>query len=127
MSHTNITSKSELDTINNNTIRGYDKWFRMFCGIASNLDRYENGIIYLTIKSTEKKYLLNYNVALKFVKMWIGWNKELESAIGFVVLFHKSTSTGFMVDAKDKRGMKELAMKFENRKEILVNIVSSLL
>lgn len=70
------------------SIKGYDKWYRMFMGIASDLEKYEDGVIYLKISNTEKHLPSSYATAIKFARHWVSWNKELASAQGFVVSFY---------------------------------------
>lgn len=94
----NSLSESEVKEISSGHIRGSDKWFRMAAGLASELKKYENGIIYLDIKNTEQRFPSNYETALKLVESWINGNKELTQVKGFVVYLYKTNrSTGFLI------------------------------
>ena len=124
---------SKLKKINEETIKGSDKWFRMYCGISSNLEKYENGIIYLRIENTETKIPSDYKTSIKFAKHWIECNKkELGQAKGFVVLFYKILITGFVLkpsDLSDKNKLKNLVRQFNvlnRRRKKLVGIFSGL-
>lgn len=125
-------SESEVKEVCSRHIRVSDKWYRMCAGLASDLERYENGIIYLKIKNTEKQHVSNYKTALQFVQHWINGNKELRQAKGFVVTFYTTKFTGIMLSLKDTdEGMvKEIAeeissaIKYESE---LINVFSGLL
>jgi hypothetical protein len=127
-------SESDVKQISSNHIHGVDKLNRMFAGIASELERYENGIIYLKIENTEKHLPSNYKTALQFVECWIGGNKELRQAKGFVVVFYKTQSTGFAISLKDMKNNKELVNNLtqefisanKQKEHELVNIFSGL-
>lgn len=90
-------SKKEVQRISSRSIRGCDKFHRMYMGIASELERYEQGIMYLRVENTEKTWPSNFETAVKFSHMWLNWNEELTYARGFVVSFYKSGTTGFAV------------------------------
>lgn len=109
-------SKSEVERINSYFVRGVDKWMRMYAGIASNLERYENDIIYLRIENTEKQLPSNYETALKRVKTWIEFNKELSQAKGFVVSFYNTKSTGFVLNHEDLKNKDKLEQVVEELK-----------
>ena len=82
-------SLAEVEKISSRSIREFDKWYRMCAGISSRLEKYEDGIIYLRIENTEKKFPSNSDTAIKFACEWVKWNKELKSAKGFVVVFYE--------------------------------------
>lgn len=73
----------------------------MFAGIASELERYENNILYLRIANTEEVWLSTQETAVKFANMWRNWNEELKHAEGYVVSFYKAESTGTVVAGND--------------------------
>lgn len=135
MENIDILSESDLERINLNYVLGVDKWHQMYCGIASHLDRYEKGIIYLNVKNTEKKYLSNYGIALMLIKLWVNNTKEISQAKGFVVSFYRTISTGFVMTVEDMENNKELidklnqdfisAVKQQNNE--LINVFSGLL
>lgn len=94
-------SKSDIERIDSCFVRGVDKWIRMYAGMSSNLEKYENDIIYLRIENTEKHFPSNYETAIKRVKTWIEFNKELCDAKEFVVSFYNTKSTGFVLNHED--------------------------
>lgn len=127
-------SLAEVEEISSRSIREHDKWYRMCAGIASNLERYENGIIYLRIDTTEKNGPSDYDLAVKFVGYWMQWNKELADSQGFVVSFYKTQATGFLVSGasilRDDNMISAIAEQMkstikEERK--LINIFSGVL
>lgn len=101
MDKTMTLSKEDVQKISSRSIRGYDKFHRMYMGIASELERYEDYVIYLRIENTEKTWLSNYQTAEKFAHMWKNWNEELTHAEGFVVSFYKVSTTGFVIEGRD--------------------------
>lgn len=114
----NSLSESEVQSISSRYVSGVDKFHRMFGGIASNLERYENDIIYLRIENTEKKSPSTYETAVQFTHSWINGNKELRQAKGFVVSFYKCEFTGFVLNFED--------LKNEDRiKQVLEELKSS--
>ncbi|MEK7070844.1 MAG: hypothetical protein AAB966_03490 [Patescibacteria group bacterium] len=128
----NTLSESGVEKINSSYVRSSDKWHRMCAGLASNLERYENGIIYLKIENTEKQFPSNIETARMKINGWINGNKELRQAKGFVVTFYTTKFTGIMLSLKDTdEGMvKEIAeeissaIKYESE---LINVFSGLL
>jgi len=126
-------SKSEVDKIDSSYVRGVDKLRRMFAGMASNLEKYENDIIYLRIENTEKQFPSNYETALNIAKSWVGGNKELRDAKGFVVSFYSTQSTGFVFnfeDLKDEDKIKRVVEALKSagkQKTKCVGIFSGLL
>lgn len=58
MKNTQTLPESKVKEISLRYISGVDKWRRMYAGMASSLERYENGIIYLKVENTEKNYHL---------------------------------------------------------------------
>lgn len=106
---------------------------RMYAGMASNLEKYENDIIYLRIENTEKQFPSNYETAIKRVKTWMELNKELSGAKGFVVSFYSTKSTGFVLnheDIKDKDKIKQVVEELKlvgKQKSELINIFSGFL
>lgn len=106
--NTGFLSDSEIKEISSRYIRGCDKWYRMYAGIASDLERYENGIIHLRIKNTENKFSSNYETAIRFARDWFNGNAELKDAKGFVVSFYKTTFTGFSMKGTDIVDNKDL-------------------
>ena len=93
----NKLSKEILGPLNYKYVRGFDKWYRMYEGIASELINYEDGIIYLEICNTERKKPSDLTTALLFAKDWRRFNILLSDATGFHVSFYKSSSTGFAI------------------------------
>lgn len=129
----NSLPEIKIKEISSRYILGYDKWYRMCAGISSDLERYEDGIIYLRIKNTEKINPSNDETAAHCALNWRRCNKELREAKGFVVLFYSTSITGFMVrgDAllAEKQLADDLARQFEaaSRAEPrLINIFSGL-
>ncbi len=90
-------SKAEVNKISDRYIRGVDKWRRMFQGLASNLEKYENNIIYITIKkNTETVDTADFACAKEIVDCWIRWSEALQNASGWVVVMYRTNrSTGF--------------------------------
>ena len=130
-----------IDTLSETTIAGIsskhihsvDKFYRMFAGLASHLERYEKDIIYLRIENTEKKLPSNYKTALDLAKCWWIGNKELSHAKGFVVSFYGTKSTGVVFnyeelkdEGKIKQAVEELKSAGKQKSE-LINIFSGTL
>ncbi|MBU0706308.1 hypothetical protein KJ657_03460 [Patescibacteria group bacterium] len=92
-------NEAELKALSQEHIRHADKWYRMCAGLSSDLQRYEDGILYLEIHNTERQLPSDYATALKMARSWINGNKELSDAKGFVAVFYKTKSTGFMIGA----------------------------
>ena len=84
--------QSEIYEISSRHIRGSDKWYRMYCGLASDLKKYEDGIVTIKIENTEARFPSNFETAFRFAKEWINHNDEINQAIGFVVLFYNCLS-----------------------------------
>ena len=135
MNNTQTFPESKVKEISSRYISGVDKFRRMYAGMASSLERYENGIIYLKIENTEIKLLSNYETALSIAECWIKFNKELSQAKGFVVSFYKTISTGFAMTLKDMDSNKGLTdnlikefISAGNQKEYeLINVFSGLI
>ena len=89
-------SNDIIKKINERTIKNNDKYLRVNDGIYTTLTSYKNGIIYLEIWNTEKKYPTCYNTASEFAENWISWHEELKNANGFVASFYKVVSDGFL-------------------------------
>lgn len=104
-------SQDEVERISSKSIRGYDKWFRIYAGIASELERYENNILYLRIANTEKIWPSCYETAEKFACKWRNWNEELSNAEGFVVSFYAAGTTGCTVRGIDAINIKGLLLE----------------
>ena len=130
---TTTLSKFDVKKINSYFINGIDKLNRMYAGMASNLERYENDIIYLRIENTEKHFPSNYETALNRVKTWIECNKELCDAKGFVVSFYRTISTGFILnheDMKDENKINQIVEELQSsrkQKSELVSVFSGLI
>ena len=132
--NTKTLSDSEVKQISSRSVSGWDKLHRMYAGIASNLEKYENDIIYLRIENTEKKFPSSYETAIRFTHSWINANNELRQAKGFVVAFYKCEFTGFAIagpDAVNNPDMfKTLVEKIQSASQLekeLVSIHSGLL
>src|ERR1035437_341588 len=124
--NTQTFSESKVKEISSRYIRGVDKWRRMYAGMASNLERYENGIIYLKIENTEKRLPSNYKTALNLINCWIKFNKELSQSKGFVVsLYTTNKSTGFSIPGRDALGneafVEELVDKMQVKEELTLS------
>lgn len=126
-------SQSEVKALSLSHIKGVDKWNRMLQGLASDLERYENGILYLKIDNTETKLSSSQKTAVEIAHTWVRFNDKLKGAKGFVAMFYTSGSTGFMVNA-DAVGKKDVIGKLVQdfvssgqQKKELVNIFSGLL
>jgi hypothetical protein len=104
----NALDSSETKRISSRYIHGFDKNFRMWSGIGSQLERYEDDILYLRIDNTEKYLPSNDVIALQFASNWKKHNEELENAKAFVVLFYKTKSTGFAVSTQNMANQPEL-------------------
>jgi len=131
---TSSLSQSKVKEISLRTIKGYDKWFRMMQGVASTLERYEEGIMYLRIENTETAIPSNYDTAIEFSRKWLEWNKELRHAKGFIVLYYKTKSTGILVNAVGTKGVMSALVKEvdkikspDKEEPELINIFSGLL
>lgn len=130
---TSSLPESLVREISSRHISGHDKYYRMFAGCASNLERYENGIIYLRTENTETEKPSNLATAAQFAGEWMRGNKELKNAKGFVVSFYKTKSTGFAMHGPDiakNKGLlnnlvKQLKSSFQEEK-VLVNVFSGL-
>lgn len=127
-------SQKEVAEIADRHVKGTDKWYRMFAGMSSDLERYENGVIYLKIENTEKREPSNITTAKKMVNSWASGNKELSQAKGFVVSFYRTESTGFVLDNKDLQDkakivaeVNKLKSSVKQKKHTLINIFSGLL
>ena len=135
MNNTQTFPEYKVKEISSRYISGVDKFRRMYAGMASNLERYENGIIYLKIENTEIKLLSNYETALSVAECWIKFNKELSQAKGFVVSFYKTISTGFAMTLKDmdsNKGLtdnliKEFISAGNQKEHELINVFSGLI
>ncbi|MDO8566113.1 MAG: hypothetical protein Q7S04_02950 [Candidatus Moranbacteria bacterium] len=121
-------SQVKVKEVASRYISGCDKWYRMYAGIASNLERYESGIMYLRIENTEKTKPSSYETAVEFARKWVGYNAELKDAKGFVVSFYTSGATGFVLNgATDKGIASDLVQQFiraSQQEKKLVNIFS---
>ena len=131
--NTQTLSKSKVKEISSRYINGVDKFRRMYAGMASSLERYENDIIYLKIENTEKRLPSNYETALSLVNCWMRFNKELSQAKGFVVSFYRTISTGFVLNFEDiknedkiKQVLEELKSSGKQKSE-LVSVFSGVL
>ena len=135
MNNTQTFPEYKVKEISSRYISGVDKFRRMYAGMASSLERYENGIIYLKIENTEIKLLSNYETALSVAECWIKFNKELSQAKGFVVSFYKTISTGFAMTLKDmdsNKGLtdnliKEFISAGNQKEHELINVFSGLI
>lgn len=78
----------DLQQLNESHIHSVDKWLRMCAGIGSHLIGYEDRIVHLRIRNTEKYLRSDLETANKFVHLWIDWNEELRDAIGFRVDYY---------------------------------------
>jgi hypothetical protein len=107
----NSLDSSETERISSRYIHGFDKTFRMWSGIGSRLERYEDDVLYLRIDNTEKYLPSNDVTALQFASNWKKHNEELENAKAFVVLFYKTKSTGFAVNVRNMADKPELINK----------------
>jgi len=83
-------SETELNVICHRSIMMFDKWHRMLYGMASNLKRYEDRIVYLTVSNNERYKPTCFETGLHFARKWVGCNKELAGARGFVAAFYKN-------------------------------------
>jgi len=89
-------SAEKIKQINDLTIENKDKYLRVNDGIYTTLTSYKDGIVYLEIWNTEKKYPSCYKTASEFSENWISWHDELKNANGFIVTFYKVVSDGFL-------------------------------
>lgn len=130
MNKQNTISKLNVKEITSRHISNVDKFYRMYAGLASNLERYENGILYLRIENTENKLPSNYKTALQISNDWLKMNKELSQAKGFIVSFYSTKSTGFVfnqIDLKDENKIKTVVEELKSiSKKELINIFSGL-
>lgn len=120
MKNINKLSEEEVSNISSRYIHGYDKHFRMWAGISSELISYNNFIISLEINNTEKFKPSNYDTAKWSAINWASFVPELRSARGFVVTFKKSVSTGFVIGANevnDKALLEKLIADFKMPQE----------
>lgn len=133
----NSLSREAVEEISSVAIHAYDKWRRMYAGISSNLEAYENGIMYLTIRNSEKRRLSNYYTAIDYVVDWRRWCAELRNAKGYVITFYKCKVTGFMVPGTDvvdeikgdavTREILRTIKEMQDQEYELVNIFSGLI
>ncbi len=91
-------SHVEVKEIASRYISRFDKWYRMYAGIASVLERYESSTMYLRIENTEKTKPSSYETAVEFARKWMEYNAELKDARKFVVSFYTSGATGFVLN-----------------------------
>jgi hypothetical protein len=122
----------EVEKIANEHIPTVDKLYRMFAETSSRLTRYEDGILYLKIKTTERKIPATPERALQFVSSWIYHNKELKGAIGYVVSFYKTKFTGFALSSAEAnqdtlKAICDQIKASSKEKPELINIFSGLL
>jgi len=125
--------ETEIREIADRYIRGIDKFPRMFAGCASNLERYEDGIIYLRIENTEKRFPSSHERALQYAHDWVRFNEELKDAKGFVVTMFKTTFTGCAVPGVDFvdnldmiKQLVQLVKSSRNEKKELITIYSGM-
>ena len=90
-------TQEKIKEIRNHSVQNYDKWNRMCRGMGSELERCDDGILYLRIRNSEKFAPSTLAIARQFVESWISWNKELRDARGFVVLFYR-IQTGELIN-----------------------------
>lgn len=124
-------TQSEVYEICDKHVRGCDKWYRMFCGLASSLKKYEDGIITIKIENTGARFPSNFETAVRLTKKWIEFNKELQQAVGFIVLFYTTKSTGFNIPTSgiNKNALEILVEQFKSadkQEKVLTNIFSGL-
>ena len=80
---------AEAEELSAWNIRAWDKWYRMLMGIASNLERFENGVMYLRINNLGTRLPSDCDTARRFADNWRGHNPELKCATGFVAIFYQ--------------------------------------
>lgn len=129
--NTDTLSEAEINEIHASYVSGVDKWQRIYCGLASSLKKYEDGIIYIRIENTEKVRLSNFETAEKIVESWITFNDKLKQAKGWVVYFYRTNaSPGFAFsynDAKNEDFIEDAVKQMKAEKELkLVNISSGI-
>jgi len=96
---------AQIETINTFYIRNIDKFFRMFAGLSSRLNRYEDGVRYLGITNNHTHILSTRKTAVVFAYKWKNHNPELNKARGFVVVFKNSDAPqGFAFKAAGSPG-----------------------
>ena len=96
---------AQIETINTFYIRNIDKFFRMFAGLSSRLNRYEDGVIYLDITNNQTHILSTRNTAVVFAYKWKNHNPEPNKARGFVVVFKNADAPqGFAFRAAGSPG-----------------------
>jgi len=82
-------TKEQTDEVSLKAIRAYDKFYRMFAGLSSDLIRYEDGIA--TIEVSFHEQYKQEPLAYKIAYVWQDRVKELKYADGFVVLLYTSS------------------------------------
>jgi hypothetical protein len=131
MKMTNKLSDEEISIISKRYIHGYDKHYRMWAGISSELISYNNFIISLEINNTEKRKPSNFDTAKWSAINWASFIPELRNALGFVVTFKKSASTGFVIgvnEVNNKTLVEQLIADLKKpQEEKLIAIYSGLL
>lgn len=100
------TEAEELSAWN---IRAWDKWYRMLAGIASRMERFQGGVIYLRIDNAETVHLSDAATALRFATQWRDHNVNLAGAVGYSVIFFRTVTTGFMVPLNGVHAMQALS------------------
>jgi hypothetical protein len=91
--------KELRDKIVNHQLHNVDKFYRMFAGLSSMLDDYENETIYLTIHKNSKWPKDNLVTAKQLANSWRNFNIELKNAAKYqVTIIHQETPTGFAIN-----------------------------
>lgn len=84
-------SGSEIRKIDREHALGFDKWFRMFQGLGSQLIGYKNDIIYIEVRNSEKKRISDSGLAAQIINSWTSTiENKMPEAYGFVLYLYRT-------------------------------------
>lgn len=84
--------------------KGYDKWFRMFCGSGSSLFSFQDGLVELEVHCKQSMYETRRQIILNQIRSWrfSDWLAEAEHYI--VHVYATDVPAGFIVtDIQDRK------------------------
>ena len=96
----NITHTSHLERLRHRHIQRAGKFFQMFAGASSSLEKYESGILHLEIRSAKQGDILQ-RIVRNIAKSW-RHEPELVGALGFnATVYRKANPPGFVAGLAD--------------------------
>jgi hypothetical protein len=105
-----ISDPQELSALYREHVHRAGKFFQMFCGTASRLTLYENGILYLEIRVPEEGGDISIEqLAKNIAKSW-SYGVRLNGATGYKVHIYKANNpAGFVLDPRgaDRQALAE--------------------